>query len=144
MNLGCGSCGRDNTPGAIFCVYCGAELGMLAEEPPAAGKPRLPEFPTPATPDQLTAAPADMVSVWQQLLFGLAALLVVGLAWFGAQFTFGPSPVALLFGAVFGAVFGGGFAIAAMRPPHGNLRRLLVALGCLVILVAVVVLIGAL
>ena len=129
----CDSCGRDNPSQARFCVFCGAEIAAAAEEPPAASDPVTPEFPilTPARP---AAAPADKAGVWQRIVLVLAGLLLMYVA-----------VVLMLEGSVsllaVGAV-GVGLVYAAVRPPGGILRRLLVALGCLVISVpgAVIVL----
>ena len=143
MNLGCGGCGRNNPPEARFCIYCGAELAVAAEEPPASDDRALPEFPTAVAPAQPTTAPTDNAGVWQRIVFGLMALLGGGLVWFGfatmrEEYEFGYSPslgeLTLLVGLILvGMIVGTAFGIAAVRPPRGILRRLLVGLGCLVI-----------
>ena len=140
--VGCGNCGRDNPPEARFCVYCGAELGMRAEETPASGAEERP--PSPALDNSALTAPADKAGTWQRIVLVVTALLLVGFGWLGFyvggefyEFREWRQP-SLLAGLVFGAIF----AVAAVRPPSGTLRRLLVALGLLVILVAVVALIG--
>ena len=117
---------------------------MLVGEPPAAGDPVLPEFPTTVAPAQPTTAPADKAGVWQRIILGVTALLLGGFGWLGFyiggefyEFREWRQP-SLLVGLIFGAIF----AVASVRPPSGTFRRLLVALGLLVILVAVVALIG--
>ena len=145
MNLACGSCGRDNPSGARFCVYCGAELAVPAEEPRAVSDPVLPEFPTTVTLARPSATPVTKAGIWQRIVLGVTALLLVGFGWLGFyiggefyEFREWGQP-SLWAGLMFGAIY----AVAAVRPPSGTLRRLLVALGLLVILVAVVALTGA-
>jgi hypothetical protein len=146
LNPGCGGCGRDNLPRARLCAYCGAELGVGGVELPAAGDPVLPEFPTTVALAQPTTALTDNATVWQRIVLGLAALLLVGFGWlnfyvgdFIGGFR-GWGLRSLLVGLIFGAIF----VVATVRPPSGTLRRLLVTLECLVLLVAVVLIGGAL
>ena len=129
MNLGCGNCGRNNPPGARFCLYCGSELAMPVEEPTAASDPALPELTTTVTLVPLMTGPADKVGIWQRIVLGLAALLLLGLSWLGVvAFLSGLSVVGVVL-----LLLAVGFGYATVRPPGGILRRLLVALGCLVI-----------
>ena len=101
---------------------------MPVGEPPAASDPVLPEIPTPVAPAQSATAPADKAGVWQRIVFDLAALLLL-LSWLGGV----PSLSGLSFVGVVLFLVAFGFVYAAVRPPDGIFRRLLVALGCLVI-----------
>ena len=83
-SVGCHSCGRDNPPEARFCVYCGAELAMPAGEPPAASDLILPNSVDLRTPTLPTTAPVAKAGVWQRIVLGLAALLLLLLGSQGA------------------------------------------------------------
>ncbi len=140
LNPGCGGCGRNNLP------HCGAEPGVGVVELPAAGDPVLPEFPTTVALTQPTSAPTDNAAVWQRMVLGLAALLLLGFGWLSfyiGDFIGGFRDWGLrsfLVELIFGAIF----VVATVRTPSGTLRRLLVALACLVLLAAVVLIGGAL
>ena len=133
-SVGRHSCGRDNPPEARFCVYCGAELAMPAGEPPAASDLILTNSVDLRTPTLPTTAPVAKAGVWQRIVLGLAALLLLLGSQGAALFLWSLPFWSLPFGGVVNILVRVGFGYAAVRPPGGILRRLLVTVACLVIL----------
>ena len=88
-----------------------------------------PRFRPP--PSRIVVPQADEAATWQRVVLGLAGVLLV-LAGVGAGVV-GWYPVAPFTAIV--VIAGAGLGLAAVRPPHGIARRLLVGVACLIMLV---------
>ena len=139
----CASCGSPNLPVAQFCGRCGQPLAQpVAADAVSVGSPVHYAAPVAQEPEVSSTRyrpPPSLlkgpeVGLWQRAVMGLAALVLLA-----------PVALVLVFNefleqgrwATLVAAAGLGLGLAAVRPPHGVLRRILVALGALVILVVV-------
>ena len=124
----CSNCGRVNPAEAQFCGRCGAELAV----PPPTPTEAAPQAPAPAPRPSQRGRPATAAGVWQRVVLGLAALVVL----LGALSSIWGYPVLGMPSVVVGL----GFGIAAAQPPRGRIfRRLLVSVACLILLLVAAV-----
>ena len=120
----CPNCGRVNPPEAQFCGHCGAELAVPPPTPTDAGL----QTPAPAPRPSQRGRPATAAGVWQRVVLGLAALVVLLLGALSSSIwsypVLGIPPL----------MVGLGLGIAAAQPPRGRIfRRLLVSVACLIL-----------
>ena len=121
----CFSCGHVNPAESRFCGRCGAELGV---RPPTQAE-AAPQTPSPAPRPSPQGRPETDAGLWQRVLLGLAALVLV-LGALSSTFGWGFGGLGILPLAV-----GVGLGIAAAQPPRSRIfRRLLVSFACLVLL----------
>ena len=144
----CASCGSQNLPVALFCGRCGQPLARAPspETVPAdsPGHDAAPAAHQPVVSSPRHRAPSSLfrgleAGLWQRVVMGLAALVLVAPVALGLGFLddYDRRDLNLYSWGVPLAAVGLGLGLAAVRPPSGVLRRILVALGALVISVVV-------
>jgi len=150
----CPQCGHDNLPDGVFCGRCGAEL--LPPEPEAAAElvSRDLDSANSGFADSAASGTGPPAGRWQHvILMGLAAtiLLVGAVPIFLATTEINPRYAIFLWVLAAMLILGGvGFGFAAVRPPGGILRRVIVGFAVLavgfgfpiLVLVVLVVLVG--